>query len=262
LGNITGVLINYVEFALDWTFRYKRERNAAWRLVNRHIVKRWRRASQGIRYVKRVTRYTAGRHATSNLVGYADQPSRITGELYCVHIEFRVNRVRSLQRVGISSANDLIDFDHYRFWKPRLLMRAIDLERFGRAYNRQVLGKGPRYGPWIDRITDRTTYNYDIRTAYTVLRLGQYGRSIQAVMDRSRQDLDVNDCLVEIEVGHLLPELTADTAATAKNNSATGHGFRGGRRHLSPYIIGVHSVPTPSGSRFDPEEEASYAHIS
>lgn len=240
LHSIGNVLVNYVEFALDWTFNYEDERDAAWSFTDRHIVKRWHRESQGIRYVKG-TRYTAGRHGNSNLVGYADKPSRITGELYCLHIEYRM-RLRALRRIGISSAKDLLNYDHHQFWTQRLLLRAIDLDRFGRRYNRQILHKGPRTGAWIRRRMDGTVYNQDRRTAGKIVR--SYG-STQAVIDQYRKYLDVRGCLVDLDIGHLLPETSVDMAATAKNNIVTGQCFAAARKHLSPCIIGAHIPAAP-----------------
>ena len=239
LHSIGNVLVNYVEFALDWTFNYEDERDAAWSFTDRHIVKRWHRHSQGIRYVKG-TRYTAGRHGNSNLVSYADKPSRITGEVHCLHIEYRM-RLRALQRIGISSAKDLLNYDHHAFWTQRLIMRAIDLDRFGRRYNRQILHEGPRYGAWTQSITDRSTYNYDRRTGYTIARL----HSTQAVIDQYRRYLDVNRCLVDLDIGHLMPKSPVDTAAMAKNNIATGQWFTGGRNGMSPLIIATPIPPAP-----------------
>ena len=247
LHSIGNVLINYVEYALDWTFNHEDERDDAWIFTDRHIVKRWHRHSQGIRYVKSVkgvTRYTAGRHGNSNLVSYADKPSRITGELYCVHIEFRM-RLRALRRIGISSARDLLNYDHHRFWTQRLLLRAIDLDRFGRRYNREILHKGPRTGAWMRRRMDGTVYNQDLRTAGKIVR--SYG-STQAVIDQYRKYMDVKGCLVDLEVEHLLPQLTENTAATGKNNIVTGQRVTAARIHLSPCIIGTDIPPAPSAN--------------
>jgi hypothetical protein len=147
LGDRGDHISNYSEFALDWNFAEEEESEHAKSFLNQFLVKRWHRASQGIRFVEGETRYTAAQQAATNLVSYADRPSRITGEP-CVHIEFRVRGQRRLERLGIRSAKDFVSFDHHGFWKQRLLLRTIDVERFGRLYNRQVLGRGPRYGAW------------------------------------------------------------------------------------------------------------------
>jgi hypothetical protein len=42
-----------------------------------------------------------------------------------------------------------------------------------------------------------------------------YG-STQAVIDQYRKYLDVRGCLVDLDIGHLLPDLRVNTTATAK----------------------------------------------
>jgi hypothetical protein len=114
-----GATVNYTEFALDWVFDYGDQRDDAATFANQHLVKRWHRASQGIRF-EQGTRYTAGRHAGTNLVTYADQPSRITGELACcisntgcadnAACNDSVSAVRKIWRTSItmsSGSNDL-----------------------------------------------------------------------------------------------------------------------------------------------------------
>jgi hypothetical protein len=234
LANINNVLVNYVEFALDWTFRYEDERDAATDIVNAHMIKRWHRESQGIRFVKATTRYTAGRHASTNLVSYADLPSRMTGELACVHIEYRVRGQRTLRRMGISSPKNLVNYDHHAFWKQRLCMRAIDPDKMGRLHNRRVMGKGPRVGAWTSPIYPGLEYNYDRMAAGIIKRsLG----STQAIIDCYRKYGDVNACLVDLDVGHLLPELWVNMVAVGKNNIAMCQLVRGAKTHLAPLIL-------------------------
>lgn len=227
-----GATVNYTEFALDWVFNYQDERADAATFANQHLVKRWHRASQGIRFVEGVTRYIAGRHATANLVTYADQACKVTGELACVHIEYRVRGQRSLQRLGIRCAQDLVNFGHYEFWKQRLILRAIDEDQFGRLYNRHLLGKGPRYGPWEHRVTGGVTYNYDSRTGYTLVRIYD---STQALLDEFGKRLDMRTCLVDLNVEHLLPERSI-CRAEAKMILLCGNGLaarESGCHHLS-----------------------------
>lgn len=235
LQHLAGATVNYTEFALDWVFNYEDERDAACTFTNQYLVKRWHRASQGIRFVEGVTRYTAGRHAYTNLVSYADKPSRITGELACLHIEFRARGQRSLQRLGIRCAQDLVNFDHYEFWKTRLLMRTIDEDRFGRLYNRHLLGKGPRYDPWEQRVTGGLTYNYDSQTGYTMVRIFE---STQALLDEFGKRLDMRSCLLDVNVEHLLPERSI-CRAMAENDFVVSQWVSGARIGLSPCIIGT-----------------------
>jgi hypothetical protein len=109
--------LNYAEVALDWTFDTEYERDDAHRFVNEHMVKPHHR-DQEVKYVNG-TRYTGMRPVPNNVVIYADKPCRITGELYCVHIEWRINGVKALPRAGIHSVQDLLTLKHREFWQER-----------------------------------------------------------------------------------------------------------------------------------------------
>jgi hypothetical protein len=195
--------LTYVEVALDWTFDDEEVRDAAFAFVVRHHVKRWHR-DQGIRFVKGVTRYTGPRSARTVLASYADRHCKISGELYCVHLEWRMRGVETLRRAGITCVADLLKLDHRRFWQDRLLMRDLHLRDLGRMYNIHVAGKGYRRGPWItfSGQNKQFAYDKDLRAGSLIVRaLG----STQAVIDQYRKWFNVNQCLCDIDVRHLLP---------------------------------------------------------
>jgi hypothetical protein len=83
---------------------------------------------------KRGTRYDGPRTAANTTKLYKDDYSRITGETDVTRIEWRLNGSRALRAAGIHSARDLLDFDHYRFWKKRLRLFGVDIERLGRLF--------------------------------------------------------------------------------------------------------------------------------
>ncbi len=89
LSTVEGVQMNYLELALDWMFDDEYQRDDAFEFVCNHLVKRWH-GKQAVKFCKK-TRYTGQRKVANKLVSYADQPSRTTGELYCVHNEWRCN---------------------------------------------------------------------------------------------------------------------------------------------------------------------------
>ena len=104
-------------------------RDEAFDFLCRHVVKRWHR-DQGIRFVVSdadggITRYTGDRTAKNLLVIYNGRPSKETGEVECVHIEWRLKGRRALARAGINGLADLLRFDHRQFWSQRLLLSAI-----------------------------------------------------------------------------------------------------------------------------------------
>jgi hypothetical protein len=65
---------------------------------------------------------------------YDDKPSKVTGEIDCFHLEAKVNGVRALRQIGISSISDLFTFDHARFWRKNFIIVEIDTERLGRYH--------------------------------------------------------------------------------------------------------------------------------
>jgi hypothetical protein len=211
-------LLNYAEVALDLMFDDADDRDHAHWFINHHHVKKWHR-DQEIKFVNG-TRYTGKRSVPNKLVSYADRPSRTTGELFCLHIEWRINGVRALRGAGIDSANDLLTLSHREFWEDRLLLKAVNLPKLGRLYNRHVSGKGPKRGPWVQHYDNVFTYDYDRRTGGTLLQLltvnepewvnadGQppaTEASTQRVIDHYRTRFNVNPCLDPLDVQHLLP---------------------------------------------------------
>jgi hypothetical protein len=136
LARRNDVFITRVEFALDWTFADPQQRDRAWRIFCSYSFKK-HHCPRKIKVFKG-TRYTDPRRAATNLIAYADRPSKATGDAYCVHIELRLTREVPLVRAGIESVRDLIGFDHRNFWRPRLHMRMLNFKRFGARYH-----KGP-----------------------------------------------------------------------------------------------------------------------
>jgi hypothetical protein len=189
LANIRHVLVNYVEEALDHNFASGSEQDIDNNnsLLNAHLYKRWHRDSQGIRFVKGKTRYTGGRRAATNLVTYADLPSRSTADDLCMHVEWRMAGVQALQRAGIHEVQDLLDLNRRRFWQERLLVRAVDADKLGRLHQKHK---------------DNSCREDPSRTGQRVIRAMA---SVQQLVDGYRQYFAVGDCLLEVNIGHLLP---------------------------------------------------------
>jgi hypothetical protein len=72
------------------------------------------------------TRYDADRAAQNGIVFYKEDHSRITGEEYCLHLEWRLNRLRAVRAAGIETGQDLLKFDHRAFWQKRLRLYEVD----------------------------------------------------------------------------------------------------------------------------------------
>lgn len=195
------VHMSYVELSLDWVFDDGESRADAYRFARRHHVKRHHR-DQGIRFFQGeggVTRYSGPRGAPNVLAIYYDKPSRVTGEVYCVHHDWRMKGA-ALRRASIASVRDLLELDYHKFWADRLLLRSLLVSRLGRAHQ-NWFRRTARRSPWIVR-QGRFTYDVDRRVGSTIVRtLG----STQAVLDKFSRRFDMRRCLVPIDVSHLLP---------------------------------------------------------
>jgi hypothetical protein len=158
-------LVNRVEITLDYIFDSWSDRDQAQEFLHFHLIRRWRSKrqqvrlyrtskqldSRGRRTAERVyeiedarTRYDSGRWSRNGITVYVENHSRVTGELFCLHLEWRANGLRAVQSAGIKSASDLLEFDHHEFWKKRLLLVDVDSERFGRIVRNRRAGSKSR----------------------------------------------------------------------------------------------------------------------
>lgn len=148
LSNRPDILVNRAEFALDFIFESPAERDDAIDFLRRHVVRRWHGRKQKVRlagpFAARATRYDAGRWAPNAIAFYPERFSRVTGELYCVHFEWRVNGATAVRRLGLSQPADLGTFDHRAFWKRRLLLLDVDGPRLGRLLSNKYWGETSR----------------------------------------------------------------------------------------------------------------------
>jgi hypothetical protein len=146
LSHRDDVLINRVEIALDCLFNCKAHRDDAWDFLHGHLVRRWHSRSQRIRIIQNDdqeedgfgTRYDAGRGSPNNIAFYEEGHSRVTGELSCLHLEWRLNQLKAVRTHTHSRRHrigpHLLDFD-WQFWKERLLLVNVNKPRLGRLLN-------------------------------------------------------------------------------------------------------------------------------
>jgi hypothetical protein len=209
LAQRNDVLINRAEIALDLVFKYRADAEEAWDFFHQHLARRWHRKGQEIRIFRssppddhpgtRETRYDAGGWAPNGLVLYADDHSRITGELNCVHIEWRVRTLRAMRATGIESGQDLPEFNHRAFWQKRLLFCTVDRRRLGLQIRNHLMGTRRR----SSKNHRSSAHRLDSRTGEV------YARSydtVQELIDKLRSSCRVDRALVRISNETLLPE--------------------------------------------------------
>jgi hypothetical protein len=192
-------MLNYVEPSLDLIFDNEIACGEAFDFLDRHHVKRWHRGE--LRYVRGVTRYTDDRSASNNFVVYGDRPCKLTGELDCLHFDWRIRGQEACRRAGINSAMDVLHFDHRAFWEKFLILATVDLQKLGRLHRKYWK---PRSAPrWISEPWSGLPYDKDLRTGVILFNLAD--RSTQKLLDRFGRMFRVRDCLEKLDVEHLLP---------------------------------------------------------
>ena len=214
LAQREDALINRAEIALDSVFDYRADRDEAWEFLHRHLVRRWHGTKQEIRVYRTEpqapsldddgtsgTRYDAGRSAPNLTALYRQECSRITGELNCLHLEWRLNGLKTVRGVGIQSGHDLPEFDHRQFWQKRLLLFAADKERLGRLINNQLKGRKSR----ISKTETRGRYriNIDQRMGDVHVRARE---TVQELIDDLGPSYRIHRALIPISNEVLLPD--------------------------------------------------------
>jgi hypothetical protein len=221
LAQRDDVLINRVEIALDFIFESWTARDEALEFLHFHLIRRWRSKKQQVRLYRagterdhrgrprpeRVdqvgdaqTRYDAGRWSRNGITAYLENHSRVTGELFCLHLEWRANGLRAVQAAGIKSARDLLDFDHHEFWKERLLLVDVDTERLGRLFRNRAKGSKSRSTAFKP---DRgRQINMDRRWGHAIK--NSVG-SLQELLDSHRTDVRLERALRPISNSAWLP---------------------------------------------------------
>ncbi|UFW69204.1 hypothetical protein [Bradyrhizobium sp. WU425] len=203
LSTVPGIHLNMAEFTLDLIFNTEEERDEMWKYLDQHLVKRKHKGT--VRYFKG-TRYTDRRWASLNHVAYRPLFAKLTGEVYCIHLEIRVCGAAALRRLKIGGIADLVEFDHHAFWETRLLLKKVrDFGQLGRSYfnslrpNRKDTPRKPR----VFSTRAGFVYYTDRRLGQTILRAS---RTVQNMIDAaSRSEFPVNRTLVRIDNTPLLP---------------------------------------------------------
>lgn len=192
-------LINRADFAIDWCLHSSDEQAELQQLIETHKARRWHSEKHGVRYYpgKAQTVYDAPRWAKTVLAIYRDPVSRISGELFTYRIEWRSSGVRALRTCGITTPQDLLNFDHRKFWQRRLVLFTVEKEKLGRyVANRTKRGKR--------RTAEMSKgVNLDKRRGHVLL---SSVRCMQELIDRYRRPFRIVRPLQRIDVTNLLPD--------------------------------------------------------
>jgi len=208
-------LINRAEITIDLTFKCLSERDDAWELLHRHLVRPWHGKKQEIRAFRGGlqtrslcdqgglgdSRYDAGGSAPNKIVFYREEHSRVTGEAYCLHLEWRLKGLRAVRAARINSGSDLPEFSHRSFWQNRLRLYDVDFARLGRLVRNRTGGRKSRSSEIKRTLSYRV--NIDARTGDMVTAPFQ---TVQEMIDHLKTICDVHRALVPIPIESMLPE--------------------------------------------------------
>jgi hypothetical protein len=214
-------LINRAEITLDLVFKYRGDRDETWNFLHRYLVRRWHGKKQEIRVVrsgesrpsvsdKYDTRYDAGRSAPNCIAFYKQGHSRVTGEVNCLHLEWRLKGLKAVRSIGIERGRDLLEFDHRQFWQERLLLVAANKERLGRLIRNQLNGKKSRISR-IEQVGKNFRINLDKRTGDVHVRASD---TMQELIDELGPSYRINRAMVPIPNDGLLPNYDLDLSVS------------------------------------------------
>jgi hypothetical protein len=195
----------YVELALDWIILDPAAHAEAATFFHRHFV----HPRSGDVRISGHSRYTRSRKSRINVASYSDRPSKVTGE-QCLHVECRMRGRSTLRDHHISSAADLINYDHRGLWRELLRFYDLDVERFGRHVNNRQTNDGRvRTTPFRRRTpliypSGNFTYDQDRQAGWVHLRhsgsiqqlLADLRNTTFAVPRRYLIPIPVPDCLL------------------------------------------------------------------
>lgn len=190
LASTSGLRQTYLEPALDWTFDDGYALDAAAAIVQRCSVQPYFRGKE---HVEIHSHYFGQRWQQANVLHHYDsKPSRITGEVFCEHIEWFLCGRRALRQAGINSLADLLTFDHRKFWQRHLTLCEVDPLHLARLYHNYVTGSARR-----------TPLHRDACDGQVLWFVGR--QSAQGVIHHFRRLLPVQRCLRKQPIVHLLP---------------------------------------------------------
>ncbi len=219
LAQRNDVLINGAEIALDLIFKDRAEKEETFDFMHQHLVRLWHGSRQEIRVYRDrqqvedddigQCRYDAGRSAPNRIVVYPENFTRVTGELNCLHIEWRAKGVRATRAACINTPGDLLVFNHRAFWQKRLLFYSVNRWQLGRLIRNRSTSRRRRT-PEIICETPATIqkgkfqYRIDIEARTGEVFARSYD-TVQQLIDALKRLCRIHRALIPISNKMLLP---------------------------------------------------------
>lgn len=196
LAKIETVLITYLELARDQSMDSQEQVDAGLQVTAEHFVQRWHgkrrmrfwengnwRSGDLHRVIQRNGKEIRLRKIGTVFQAYGDRPSKVTGEINCLHLEAKIYGSSPIRRIGINHPRDLVGFDCDGFWKRNLRLFRVDRERLGRSWRNRENGtrtqtaKRGSHGYNVDRSLGNLIFRH-----YGMDKVGRI--SVQTLIDR------------------------------------------------------------------------------
>lgn len=145
----TGYMINHVAIALDLITETITNRETVTEFLETHLIKLWPGKDKLYRF--KGTSYSSRKKWQANkLVTYSELPSKVNGLRTC-HIEWRVSKADTVRGKGLSTFDEILEFDHVSFWRKHIQLRTINsLTRLGKAVRNQSKRKASGIKTYLD----------------------------------------------------------------------------------------------------------------
>lgn len=127
-------VINYIELALDCATDNSKDKSTLRKYFLRHLThtkKDRHRVSRFYFKMANETCYSGKQSEPIKWVLYSDKPSKTISLAYCVHLEWRLIGSSILEKHNILTLDDVITFDHSRFWDEHLELRKLNAKILG-----------------------------------------------------------------------------------------------------------------------------------
>ncbi|MDH4227036.1 MAG: hypothetical protein OEV59_04695 [Deltaproteobacteria bacterium] len=217
-------LISHFEEALDYITPDFESALTVHDFLQTFLVKKWH-GKQELHCLinhknKNKTTYFAKRGTPVNFVIYSGRNSKIRKNQPCCHLEIRFFGSSAVKnRLGITSFDDIINFNHYNFWKKYIrLYRISNITKLGKIFTKNKSKKTKarlRRKPKLKK-HGHITINIDLLNARSVLHtatilksnLRGYYRSMQALFDYAKilkKSRELRSVIEQIENTIFLP---------------------------------------------------------
>jgi hypothetical protein len=125
--------ITYLELAVDFSNKSRRKVNGLRQFFNKHLVNpKKRKSKKQAQFCDfKDTHYYNNKNDLIRMALYSKKRYRWDKSRFCVHLEYRYKGLKNLEKLGILTVNDIVAFDHQKYWQQQLDLRKPNFKAIG-----------------------------------------------------------------------------------------------------------------------------------